>query len=57
MTQFKHAELLKMYAEDALKTPTPWNLWEVQVKKVHGIRYKARLRSNLSVNTDVKSRA
>ena len=30
MTQFKHAELLKMYAEDALKTPTPWNLWEVQ---------------------------
>ena len=27
MTQFKHAAVLKMYAEDATKTQTPWDLW------------------------------
>ena len=26
MTQFKHAAVLKMYAEDATKTQTPWDL-------------------------------
>ena len=33
MTQFKHAAVLKMYAEDATKTQTPWDLWEVQGTK------------------------
>lgn len=29
MTKHPHAELMKLYAEDAMNTAEPWNLWEV----------------------------
>lgn len=27
----KHAELMKLYAEDAMETETPWERWEIKV--------------------------
>lgn len=33
MTKHPHAELMKLYAEDAMNTAEPWNLWEFQPKE------------------------
>jgi hypothetical protein len=30
MNRHKHAELMAMYAQDALKTDTPWKFWQFQ---------------------------
>lgn len=32
MNKHPHAELMKQYAEDAMKTATPWRLWETRQK-------------------------
>lgn len=32
MAKHPHAELMKLYAEDAMSTAEPWNLWEFQQK-------------------------
>lgn len=33
MNKHPHAELMKQYAEDAMRTATPWRLWEVRQKE------------------------
>ena len=32
MNKHPHAELMKQYAEDAMKTATPWRLWQIRQK-------------------------
>lgn len=32
MNKHPHAELMKLYAEDAMTTAKPWKLWEFQLK-------------------------
>lgn len=32
MNKHPHAELMKLYAEDAMATTEPWKLWEFQLK-------------------------
>lgn len=32
MAKHPHAELMKLYAEDAMTTTEPWELWEVRLK-------------------------
>lgn len=32
MNKHPHAELMKLYAEDAMTTEHPWRLWEVRQK-------------------------
>lgn len=34
MAKHPHAELMKLYAEDAMTTDTPWRLWEVRQKDI-----------------------
>ena len=31
MAKHKHAELMALYAQDAMETPNPWELWEMRL--------------------------
>ena len=35
MSRHKHAELMMQYAQDAMTTATPWELWEARAPRKH----------------------
>lgn len=55
MAAHVHADLMKLYAEDAQKSETPWNNWEVNDNK-HGGNNWAALTNNPIWNDKYKYR-